>query len=324
MESTEEKSGIQTHDKVWDRVFKIMMQEQSALFIPLINLVFEKHYEHDVQIININTEAYNKDKSKIMSDISFLIGNKTYHFECQYSNDQKMAFRMFEYDFHIALSDAKMTNNFTEFNFPRSCVFYIVPTESMPDKLEMQINFEEESFTYKVPVIRLYDYDLDKIEENELFLFLPYEILRHVRKVTTEKHIEEYAEEINSVYSKIIDILENAYNESKINGNEILTIMNMLNDTAEYKLKDYPQIWKGVNEMLNREYVPRWKIELEQEKEKNTKEVTLREAIDTIQFMENEGIPETSIRKYAKQKKVSMKTVDGILGSSKGKKAVQI
>lgn len=157
-----------------------------------------------------------------------------------------------------------------------------------------------------------------------MFLFLPYEILRHVRKVTTEKHIEEYAEEINSVYSKIIDILENAYNESKINGNEILTIMNMLNDTAEYKLKDYPQIWKGVNEMLNREYVPRWKIELEQEKEKNTKEVTLREAIDTIQFMKNEGIPETSIRKYAKQKKVSMKTVDGILGSSKGKKAVQI
>lgn len=121
-----------------------MMQEQSALFIPLINLVFEKNYEHDVPIININTKAYNKDKSKIMSDISFLIGNKTYHFECQYSDDQKMAFRMFEYDFHIALMDVKMTNNFTNFNFIRSCFFYIVPKESMPDKLEMQINFEEE------------------------------------------------------------------------------------------------------------------------------------------------------------------------------------
>ncbi len=323
MGDTKEKSGVQSKDKVWDSVFKIMLQDQPALFIPLINLVFKKQYERDVLITSINTETYNKDRSKIMSDISFLIGDKTYHIECQYSDDQTMAFRMFEYDFHIALIDAKRTNNFAEFNFPRSCVFYIVPKDSMPDKLEMKINFEEESYTYKVPVIRLYDYDLDKIEENELFLFLPYEILRHVRNVTTEKHIAGYADEISSVYSRIIKILKKAYNDNKIKGEEILTLMNMLNDTAEYKLKDYPQIWKGVSEMLNREYMPRWKIELEQAKQETAEEVTQREAIETIRFMKNEGMPVSSIKKWAKQKNVPVKMLNDILCSDGKKKAVR-
>lgn len=132
-----------------------MLQEQPALFIPLINMVFEKQYERDVSITCINTEAYNKDKSKIMSDIAFLIGDISYYFECQYSDDKTMAFRMFEYDFHIALTDAKRVNNFTEFDFPGSCVFYIVPKESIPKELNMKINFSNGSYDYKVPVIRL-------------------------------------------------------------------------------------------------------------------------------------------------------------------------
>lgn len=80
----------------------------------------------------------------------------------------------------------------------------------------MMVNFQNGSHTYNVSVIRMYDYDLDKIEQNELYLFLPYEILRHVRQVTTEKHVEEYTNEINSVYVRIIEILEKAYNDNRI------------------------------------------------------------------------------------------------------------
>lgn len=327
MKNTKENTGIQPQDKVWDRVFKTMLQEHPALFVPLINMVFKKQYGRDVPITSMNTEGYNKDRSRIMSDISLLIENMAYHFECQYSDDRTMAFRMFEYDFHIALTDAKRTSNFTEFNFPKSCVFYIVPKERIPKELEMTVNFQNGSHVYNVPVIRLYDYDLDKIERNELFLFLPYEILRHVRRVTTKKHIEAYTDEINSVYGRMIEILKKAYNDGKIRDEEALTLINMLKDTAEYKLKDYVQIWKGVEDMLDTEYMPRWKIELEQAKEENTKEVTKSvtksEAILAIEFMKQEGIPEASIRKFAKQKNISMKMVNDIMGSGSGKKTVR-
>ena len=93
--------------------------------------------------------------------------------------------------------------------------------------------------------------------------FLPYEILRHVRQVTTEKHIRKYTNEINSVYVRIIEILEKAYNENRIKKDETLTLINMLKDTADYKLKDYPKIWREVDYMLNRAYMPKGKIDLE-------------------------------------------------------------
>lgn len=343
VENTKENSKDQVQDQVWDRVFKIMMQDHPALFIPFINMIFGKQYKRDVPITHINTETYNKDRSKIMSDIVFLIGNISYHIECQYSNDKTMVFRMFEYDFHIALMDSKRKSNFVEFNFPKSCVFYIVPKESMPKKLEMKINFQDGSYNYKVPVIRLYDYDLAKIEQNELFLFLPYEILRHSRNVTTEKNIAKYSEEINSVYSKIIDILETAYNKTKINLDEVLTLINMLKDTAENKLNKYPQIMEGVNEMLNNAYSPKWKIELEQEKKKTTKEVTkevtkkvteevtikvtkkvtkeVTEAKEStfLRLMKKNGIPEDQIRTIAIQGNIPIKIVDNILESDNEK-----
>lgn len=329
----EEKTETRLQDKVWDRIFKTMLQEHPALFVPLINMVFEKQYGRDVPITSLNTETYNKDRSKIMSDISFLVEDLTYHFECQYSDDKMMVFRMFEYDFHIALVEARRNQNFTEFNFPRSCVFYIVPKDSMPKDLEMTVHFQNGIHTYSVPVIRLYDYELDEIEQKDLFLFLPYEVLRHTRNVTTQKHLAEYEKDINNVYSKIIEIIRKAYGSNRINDEEMLTLLNMLKDTAEYKLKDYPQIWKGVDDMLNREYMPKWKIDLEEALEKNEKEVTEKVTakvtakvtsateIDMLKLMKENGIPEKQIRSIAMQKKISMKIVDEILGSNETKKA---
>lgn len=66
----------------------------------------------------------------------------------------------------------------------------------------------------------------------------------------------------------MIEIIRKAYNGNRINDDEMLTLLDLLKDTAEYKLKDYPQIWKGVNDMLNREYMPKWKIDLEEALEK--------------------------------------------------------
>lgn len=54
---------IRSNDKVWDRVFKTIFQEHPSLFVPLINLIFDKHYKRDVAITNINTEIYNRDGS---------------------------------------------------------------------------------------------------------------------------------------------------------------------------------------------------------------------------------------------------------------------
>lgn len=320
MKSKKSNFHIRPNDKVWDRVFKTMFQEHPSLFVPLINLVFDKHYERDVAITNINTERYNKDKSKIMADVAFLIDETPYHFECQYSDDKQMAFRMLEYDFHISLAYLKETRNYEEFSFPNSCVFYIIPSKKIPQNLKFKIDFQDGSYDFSVPVIRLYDYNLDEIEKNELFLFLPFEILRHIRKVTKQQNITEYESEIKAVYNRIIEILEKAYNDGRIGRGEILTLIDMLRDTAKCKLQKYPSIWKAVDKMLDDKYLPRWKIELEKEKEKAARRVEAETRINMLRHMKEYGIESEKIKSIAGEENISPIIVNDILKSSIMKK----
>lgn len=76
--------------------------------------------------------------------------------------------------------------------------------------------------------------------------------------------------------------------------------------------------------MLNREYVPRWKIELEQAKEETAKEVTKATEIAMLKLMKENDISEKQIRAIAKQKKISMKTVDDILNINETKKMARV
>ncbi len=57
--------------------------------------------------------------------------------------------------------------------------------------------------------------------------------------------------------------------------------------------------------MLNAEYLPKCKIELEKQKQK--------EAVATIHFMKNEGIPDVSIRKFAHTKNIKTEVLEQIL-----------
>ncbi len=65
--------------------------------------------------------------------------------------------------------------------------------------------------------------------------------------------------------------------------------------------------------------MPKWKIELEQAKEENKKEiikeVTKATEITMLNLMKENGVSERQIRAVAKQRKISMKTVDDILKS---------
>lgn len=342
----DKKGQNKNKDKIWDRTFKTILLEHPALFVALVNIVFKKNYNKNVQITNLNTETYNKDTSRIIFDTSFIIEGIQYHFECQYTNDGTMVFRMFEYDFHIALAGAKRTNNFAEFNFPNSCVFYIVPNSNIPESLDMKINFQDGFYNYKVPVIRLYDYELDDIEKNGLFLLLPYEILRHIRNVTTEKNIKSYKEEIRKVYQKILDILENAFKTDKITDSELLTLLELIKGTADYKLEKYPQIMEEVDCMLREDYEPKWKKELRREAkklakeeakklvkekaeklakekvEKATKEAAGNEAVLMLRTMKQIGIPAEDIKKVASERNIPENVVNKLLNSNETKEEV--
>lgn len=100
--------------------------------------------------------------------------------ECQSTPDGTMVIRMFEYDFAIAMEEARKENEPQCVKFPMSAVLYLRHNRSTPDRLAMKILFPDgQSVTYTVPVIKVQEYTLEEIFKKHLWLFLPYYIMRY-------------------------------------------------------------------------------------------------------------------------------------------------
>lgn len=184
----------------------------------------------------------------MVSDTAFLVNNMLYHFECQFSNDKEMAFRMFEYDFHLAMSDTKREKRMDEFVFPKSCVVYITTNKNNPKKLGMKIIFPTGEFLYEVPTLRVHDYSLDRISKKKLLIFLPYLVLQYPQKLKNK--IPPTIGEIKIFYMKMIGVLDSAYNEGIIKQWEYNAILETIQKAEQRVFNNYPQIKEEVDSMV--------------------------------------------------------------------------
>lgn len=237
-----------TKVNLWDTMFKTILQEMPQMVLPLINEAFEENYDIDTKIISLNNEFYNGDGSKVVSDTTFLVNHMLYHLECQFSNDKEMAFRMFEYDFHIAVSDTKREKRFEEVVFPKSCVVYITTNQKNPKSLRMKIKFPNGEFLYEVPTIRVQDYSLENIRKKRLLLFLPYLVLQYSQKLKNKK--PPTIEEIKRFYRKIISILEAACQDKVIEIWEYNMLLEMIKKAQQHIFGNYPEMKKEVDSMV--------------------------------------------------------------------------
>lgn len=239
----------ETKDNIWDRIFKTLLLQMPEMFLPLINEVFNETYDKTTKITLLNNEFYNKDGSKVISDTALMVNSMIYHFECQFSNDKEMAFRMFEYDFQIGLSDARRKKNINEFDFPRSCVVYITTNENNPKKLSMKVNFPNGSYLYEVSTIRVHDYSLESIDKKKLLIFLPYLALRYPQKLKNKK--PPTIEEIKQFYQEMLNLLEAAYNENVIDIEECSAILEAMREAEQRVFKNFDEIKKEVDTMVS-------------------------------------------------------------------------
>ena len=240
----------ETKDNIWDRIFKTLLLEMPEMFLPLINEVFNETYDKTTKITLLNNEFYNKDGSKVICDTALMVNSMIYHFECQFSNDKEMAFRMFEYDFQIGLLDAKRKKNIDEFDFPRSCVVYITTNKNNPKKLSMKVNFPNGSYLYEVPTIRVHDYSLESINKKKLLIFLPYLALKYPQKLKNKKPPTK--EEIVKFYQEMLNLLETAYNDSVIDIEEYNAILEAMREAEQRVFENFDEIKKEVDTMVSK------------------------------------------------------------------------
>ena len=173
---------------LFDDVFRTVVEEFPELLVALINEVFGTDYPRDVKVVQLRNE-HMEPGGKIITDCALMIEGCCYHAECQSTGDKNMIIRMAAYDMAIALDGPYRQAGGREqaryrIRFPKSCVMYIRDDGSIPQELEMDIEFADGFvYPYRVPAVNVQKYTKEEIFEKQLIVFLPYYVLRYEKQI---------------------------------------------------------------------------------------------------------------------------------------------
>lgn len=185
----------------WDELNKRFAGRHTRQMIPLFNEVFHRQYPLSYPVKLLSTEyvveRQKEDKKalhSIYADLLVEIGGKDlYHVEWQMKESEGMVLRMMEYDFHIGLNHGLLKNSPDVFPdsqdsagyeavLPKSVIIYMESGRKIPNSVSCRIRFPDgTSNTYKVPVLRVQDYNPEMIEKKHLSILIPLMPIRYSR-----------------------------------------------------------------------------------------------------------------------------------------------
>ncbi|MBR1658487.1 MAG: hypothetical protein IJ697_08490 [Synergistaceae bacterium] len=242
---------------IYDDVFRTLLNDCSALIIPVINELFNENYSGNEFIEFrpnehfINQQDGNEDKR--ITDTYFIIHGlfkKGYHLECQSSDDGSLLVRIFEYDSQIALDEGVLENNTLRVKFPNSAVLFLRSSSVTPDRMNIVVEFPNGSFRYEIPAMKVQDYSLEQIFNKGLLFLLPFYIFSH------QKHFREYERDeskLNSLldeYKIISQRLDDLVKDGTISEYIKCTIHDMTGRVVEQLAKNYSGIREGVKDIM--------------------------------------------------------------------------
>ena len=230
---------------IFDDVFQTIKEKLPELTIPLINEVFGTDYPADTVIVQGKNEHHTAN-GKIITDSYLIIGTCRYHLECQSTEDNTMVLRMIEYDFAIGLEYAQKEDGKYRIHLPHSCVLYLRGDNPSPSQNLELVLPDGRSIEYRVPVIRMEWYSIEKILQKHLTMLLPFYVMRYENaKLEDEQLCKRLFEE----YGLIQRYMEETYLQ-KGQEKAFRDVMELINRITNYIFSKTENVRKELGEIM--------------------------------------------------------------------------
>ncbi len=275
----EEKTYIQM-DKIMKRLFSL---QNKVPLIDFLNAIYKDDISYKAKITYGDKEitSINKEKIKFLSfyaDMYIRVEDKEkileYEIEFQTVYDNTMAIRMFRYGFERAAKvlDFKNRRDTIEITLPEPYLIVMEEDEKTPDEMILKLIIPKgKSVYYKVKVFKYWNYDLEKLYKENMYLLYPLQIFK-LRKIMSSinksnKSMAYKEEKMKEAYLKLKEIIretlkyiDKAYNHDKINiedYNEMTIIMENINSYFLDMYGKYENIDEEVRVMVKSFYDPK-------------------------------------------------------------------
>lgn len=241
----------------YDDVFRTLLNDCTALVIPVINEVFMEQYTGGERVIfSPNEHFLNRQDGKEaerITDTCFIIKGdkaKKYHLECQSTSDSSMLVRMFEYDTQIALDDGEIQGYVLRAAFPNSAVLFLRCDHSTPEQMQIRIETPGGNLSYSIPVMKAQRYTIEEIFEKKLLFLIPFNIFSHESRFAEYNKDEKKLEYLLREYEEIKGRLEHLVRRKAISEYTKCIITDMSNKVLESIARNYEHIREGVKSVM--------------------------------------------------------------------------
>ena len=243
----------------YDDAFRTMLNDCSALIIPVVNLYFNENYTGNEEIIFNKNEHYlahsDGTEDKRITDSSFVIiradrTKKRYHMECEEQLDGSILVRMFEYDAQIALDEHTIDKAELTVSFPNSGVMALRIADGTPDTMKINVVTPGGRISYAVPIIKVQQYSLEELFEKKLLFFLPFHIFSYEKELAECNADFEKLEHLKNVYRGIRTRLDELQKTGEIDVLVKNAICSMSNHVMALIAQRYQNVRKGVEPIM--------------------------------------------------------------------------
>lgn len=243
-----------TSNTPYDDVYRTLLNDCSTLIIPIVNEAFKRNHSKTEKIILRNNELFiteqNGKQQKIITDTNFTLGTIRYHLECQSTEDGTMLLRVFEYDSQLALQDSKIAEHTLTVHFPHTALLYLRHNRNTPDYMNVKIVVDGDCCSYKIPVMKVMNYNVDDIFEKELYFLIPFYIFTHEHNFKSYDSDKTKLQELLKVYEEMLVRLNRCVKEHKLTEYAKHTIIDMSKKVLEQIAAKYSNVKEGVGDLM--------------------------------------------------------------------------
>lgn len=188
-----------------------------------------------------------------------------------------------------------------EMFIPKSAVVFLRADSKDVKDFRIYINYPEGRVSYRVPVLRIKDYDLDEIFGKKLLLLLPFYVFN-----ISDKELDEMERDLSKL-DRLIAVLEdinirlqNLVDEEEIDEIQKGTIKQYIKDVLEKMMEKRKNAKKGVEDYMGGYIIETIYDKVLREKDELNKALEEKEKALEKEKNENKSLRE-ELEKYRKQ-----------------------
>ena len=265
-------------DKIMKKLFTL---KEKTPIIDFLNSAYGDNLSYESVISYSNTEI-NNSKAFSASYITFHAdmfitvadSNKVYEYAIEFQTrfDEEILIRMFRYSFERAAKLEYLRNkNKVRLKFPEPYLILLEEEKEINDEITLEIEMPKAVIiNFKVKVLKYWDYDLQRLYDENMYLLYPLQIFKLRKDMEIIKNSKK-SEQFKKVELKLLSVrlletikktlvaIDKAYEDGKIeltNYDEMTTVIENLNS---YLLDRYNldlNIEKEVEHMVKSFYDP--------------------------------------------------------------------